>query len=581
MKTKSNLILATTFCAMVLAACNKPPRSPNFINGKHKGGGDVESDNETGGDLGGGKGTDGYMNLVCDKAETHRGVRAWRRLSNVELVNTVKDVFGASDKLDWSVLLSDIPKKDVFDTVQAKENFMESNRLKGYVKFAEGVTADISMDKIFPCKAEGAACVGKRIPDIGAAAWRRPLTAAEVASFDTLYATLIADGVKPDEAFPNLLQAMIFSPNFMYRSELGVKNAEGEYELTPYEMASALSYLLWRRPPDATLRDLATKDELKTTEAIAEQAKRLLADPKAKVAMGDFADMWLDTKKILNIAKNDMKFTDAAKASMVKEVRDFFVQTMYSATNSTFKQLLMANSTPADASAQFVYGAMPGADGQLMYQQPERRGLLGQAAFLASHTLADDPNPITRGVFVAERLLCVDFAPPPAVTIPEAQTGLSNKERFRMHSQGGCAACHRMLDPIGFALENFDVSGVFRTMDQGQPITVSQPLEIDGKETTITSPQGLGQAIAESKQGLECYARQTFRYALGRLEYSQRYVIGGKAVENNTQAKLDQCQIDTTTALLQKNGGDLKSSLVELISSPAFRTRLIGQIPKE
>lgn len=594
MKHKSKLVALMGLLSFMLLSCKKRPSTPHLNKGELAGTDNVNpdpnanTDTDTSEDadplkdeLKGGKNPDDYKNLVCENSATHRGIRAWRRLSNVELVNTVKDVFGVSDKVDWSVLLGDIPKKDAFDTVQAKENFMEGNRLKGYVKFAEGVTADIDMNRIFPCKAEAAACITKRIAELGGLAWRRPLTSEETASFEKLFSTLVLDGVTADQAFPFVVQAMILSPHFMYRSELGKANSDGEYELTPYELASALSYLIWRRPPDAVLRDLAAKGALSTTEAIAAQAKTMLADPKAKIAMGDFADMWLDSKKILNVSKGNMNFTDATKAGLAKEVRDFFVQTMYAEKDSTFKHLLTANYTPATASSQFIYKATPGPDGKTLYAQPERRGVLGQAAFLASHTLADDPNPITRGVFVAERLLCVDFAPPPAVKIPEAKTGLSNKERFRMHSsEPACAGCHVMLDPLGFALENFDVSGIFRTVDQGETIAIKQKLELDKKEVPVTSPQGLSEAIAGSKQGLECFARQTFRYTLGRMEYSKRIILGASSKHEDTvQSKLDQCQIESTTLALQKNGGDLKSAIIELVSSPAFRTRLIGQLP--
>lgn len=598
MKQKSNFLYIAGLLSLILVSCNKPPRAPDFNGSKHSGTGDSDPDSDGGGegdveddddngvkgptgkDLNG-KDSNGYTNLVCQNPETHRGIRAWRRLSNVEIVNTVKDVFGANDKLDWSVLLGDIPKKDIFDTVQAKENFMESNRLKGYVKFAENVSANIDINKLFPCKAEAAACITKRIGEVGAQAWRRPLSPEEITSFEKLFGNLLLDGITAEAAFPFVVQGMILSPNFMYRSELGKMNGDGEYELTPYEMASALSYLIWRRPPDAALRDLAAKDMLNTTEAVAALAKKMLADPKAKVAMGDFADMWLDSKKILNVSKGNKMFTDAAKAGMSKEVRDFFIHTMYSDTNSTFKHLLTSNYTTSDAASQFVYGAAPGADGKTMFAQPERRGVLGQAAFLASHTLSDDPNPITRGVFVSERFLCVDFAPPPAVKVPEAMTGLSNKERFRQHSTNpACAGCHVMLDPLGFALENFDVSGVFRTVDQGEKIDINQKLEIDKKDVAIKSPQALSEAIAGSKQGLECFVRQSFRYTLGRMEYSPRIILGASSKhDDTTQSKLDQCQIDKTTAALQKNGGDLKSAIIEMVSSPAFRTRLIGQLP--
>lgn len=580
MKSKSNII-AGLLSTWILVSCNTPPSMPHFLSKKKSGVGADNADPSPplGKDIEGGTGTDAYQKLVCDKVDTHRGIRAWRRLSNVEITNTVKDVFGVPDGTDLTSLINDIPKKDIFDTVQAKENFMEGNRLKGYVTFAETVSGAIDMAKFFPCMAEGVTCISKKIGEIGALAWRRPLTADDTALFVNLYKTLLTDGVTPAAAFPYIIQALILSPNFMYRSELGKMNAAGEFELTPWEMASALSYLIWRHPPDDRLKDLAAKGLLNTSEAIAAEATRMLADPKAKLAMADFADMWLEGKRILNTNKAKAEFTDAAKQSLSDEVKNFFVQTMFDSKNASFQQLLTAASTPGNQSTAFLYGSTATADGTIPFMQEQRRGLLGQGAYLASHSLPDAPNPITRGVFIAERLLCVDFAPPPAVKIPEQMPGLSNKERFRIHATNpACASCHIMIDPLGFAMENFDADGIFRTMDGNETIAVNTELTLDKAQVKVNSPQALSMSIANSKQGMECFVRQTFRYTLGRMEFAKREILGAPVThKDTTQSNLDQCQIDATTAAMQKAGGSLQSAFVAMVSSPAFRIRLIGQ----
>ncbi|RYZ57962.1 MAG: DUF1592 domain-containing protein [Proteobacteria bacterium] len=580
MKSRLTLI-SPLLTAWLLSSCNTPPNLPNFVKKKGKTqDGTVEPSTGIGEEIAGGTGTDGYTNLVCKQEETHRGLRAWRRLSNTEIINTVKVVFAVPEATDFTTLLNDIPKKDIFDTVQAKENFMEGNRLKGYVSFAEKVSAGTNMAKVFPCMAEGAACLTKQMPIIGAAAWRRPLTADEITLFTTLYKNLLLDGVKSEATFPYIIQALILSPNFMYRSELGKANASGEFELTSWEIASALSYLLWRNPPDDRLKELAAKDGLNTSEIIAAEANRMLADPRAKVAMGDFAEMWLESKRILNVNKPQPQFTDAAKLGLSEEVKKFFVQTMWGSKDATYKQLLTSTYTVGDQSTAFVYGSQPQSDGTLPFVQEQRRGILGQGAYLASHALPDQPNPITRGVYIAERLLCVDFAPPPAVKIPEQMAGLSNKERFRIHSSApACALCHVAIDPLGFAMENFDSAGVFRSMDAGQPIAINMEMTIDKKQVQVTSPQGLSTSIAESRQGMECFVRQTFRYTLGRMEYAQREIKGAPITfKDSNQAKLDQCQINAATDAMVKAGGSLKSAIVAMVSSPAFRIRLIGKL---
>jgi len=566
LKFNSLLILG-----LVLSSCNKPPSSSHLRL----------DDAKPSQDLAGTVSTSGYTKLMCEMPETRRGIRAWRRLSNQELINTAKDVFGVTDAVDFSSLNSDIPKIGLYDTVQSPETYMDANRIKGYETFALAVANAADMNKLFPCITAGESCISQKIPEIGAMAWRRPLTPDDIKIYVDLYKTLIADGGTPAGALPYVLEALILSPNFMYRSELGEVNANKEFELTSWEMASALSYLIWRRPPDAPLREAAQNNLLKSKDAIVAQAKRLFADPKAKDAMKDFGDMWFDGKNIVAVVKADMRFNTAAKVAMQNEVRDFVANLMTDPDKGTFDELLNASSTPGTATTSFIYGAMPGADGKIQYAQEQRRGILGQAGFLAGHAFSDTPNPITRGAFVSKRLLCADFAVVKAMEVPEAKPGLSNKERFAAHSSHpACAVCHVMIDPFGFAMENFDSNGLFRTTDADKPIVVESKFMLDGKEVSINKPQDLSKAIASSEQGLNCLARQVFRYSYGRMEFVPRMLVGGLAAnDQSVQRKLDQCELDTVTAELKANGGKLQNAMISMISSPAFRLRLQGELP--
>ncbi len=580
----------------ILNSCNAPPTAPSLKENrknpspvKDKGDGDTDGEAGTenpnsglGEDVKVGASTEDYLNLVCNKTDTRRGIRAWRRLSNVEIANTAKDVFGVTDStVDFGSLIADMPKNSAFDTVQASENFMDINRFKGYVTLAQDISKAIDYSKIFPCKSEGANCLSQKISELGLQAWRRPLTAEDTTLFTELFKNLVSDGVTTDGAFGYVIQALILSPNFMYRSELGVMNDAKEFELSSWEVASALSYLIWRHPPDAQLRELAKGDRLKTSEAITKEAKRLLADPKAKIAMGEFGNMWFDGQQISNTNKADPKFTQAAKDNLQDEVKNLFINTMFDAKNGTFQELLNSKYTPGNATSAFIYGSMPGADGKILYKEEQRRGILGQASFLASRAFTDTPNPITRGAFVAKRLLCVDFGQVPAIPIPELKVGISNKERFAVHSKfAACAPCHAMLDPFGFALENFDINGAFRSMDAGQPISIDEKFTLDGEEVDLHSAADLSKAIGESRQGLECFVRQAFRYTLGRREYAPTMLLGAApAVKDSVQSKLDSCEIEATTSELQKNGGQLQSAILSLVASPAFRLRLMGQLP--
>lgn len=569
----------TFACLLALSlatlSCSKAPGRHSPAKGESNAlPGPIKAD--VGSAIGGGKTSSEYLGLSCNDAETHRGIRAWRRLTNVELKTTVADVFGPVEGVDYSEFLSDIPKIEAYDTMVIPSNYVTINRLKSYVKFAESLAQKINIDRLFPCLKEGSSCVSASLPSLGSKAWRRPMQSDEVERLVKLFTTLQADGYSSEASIRMMIQGLVLSQAFLYRSELGDKQEDGIFLLNDWEMASAMSYTLWRRPPDATLNSLAESGSLKDPMIVRQQAERMLADPKAKEAWSSFASMWLEATKIQGMSKSAPEFTSALKQTLSSEMSNFFVDTMFNAEKKTFEQLLTASYTIGDNSSNFIYESTAAA-GKIPFLQTQRRGLLGQAGFLASHALDDAPNPITRGVFVSQRLLCVGFINPPAVKIPEAVQGLSNKERFKQHTAGSCAFCHKSIDSLGFALENFDQSGKFRTDDAGIPIVVDGSLNLDGFDVAIASADELSTAIAKSKQGLECFVRQNLRYGLGRMEHAPRTIIGLPLSDKKTvQSELDRCQITAIAGAMAAKNGDLKTAIIELVSSPAFRKRLIG-----
>jgi hypothetical protein len=519
--------------------------------------------------------TEGYTELTCGNKDTHRGIRSWRRLSNVELKNTVSAVFGVQE-IDSSSLINDISKADVFDTAMVSSNFVGTSRFKGYMTFAENLSNKVDLSKLFPCLAQGKTCMTSTLKSLGAAAWRRPLTAEESTKLDTLYDQLVTDGYKSDEAARLMVQALVLSQGFLYRSELGELQADGSFELTSWELASALSYSTIRTVPDAELKTLAAADKLRDSAELVKQATRLLADAKAKPAWKDFGAMWLESNNVLSVVKNQSAFNDNVKSKLSLEMQNFFVDTMFSSTKSTWEHLLLADYTLGDSSSSFIYGGTV-ENGKIGFAEPQRRGLLGHAGFLAAAAVADTPNPIKRGVFVLGRLLCSGFAPAPPTEVPEPKSGLSNKELFQQHSQGACAGCHKFIDDFGFAMENFDELGKYRDKDAAGAIVINGTVKIDNKDVKITSPLELSEAIAGSTQGMECFARQTFRYALGRPEYASVPIVGGvQAQDKSTVSQLDKCQIQGLTESMKESGGDLKSAILDLVANPAFRLRLAG-----
>lgn len=572
-------ITACLSSALLLSSsCLQPPSRPGKMGGgtpRSSLDDTKQKDKPIGDDIGRGKTPDDYgANLRCDAAETHRGIRSWRRLSNIEMKNTINDIFGIADA-DLSQFPLDIPKKETFDTVNVEGNYVNASRFAGYENFSKSLAEKINLAKYFPCLGEGAPCMTKELPKVLEAAWRRPATADEVKDLATLFGDLTKDGMNAETSARVVIQAIVLSHNFLYRSEFGVLQDDNSFALTDWELASALSYTLLRRPPNEELRKLAAAGELSKPNAIRPIAEMMMNSPQAKDAWKDFAAQWLDTMKISQVTKPQMEF-EAMKPKLVSEVRDFFTNVMFDAPAPTYKTLLTADYTIADPLLDPLYESKSAA-GKTPFMQVERRGILGQAGFLASHSLPDQPNPILRGVFVAERVLCIHFLPPPPVTPPKPKPGLSNKELFRQHNNDACAGCHTTIDNLGFAFENFDAMGKFRTMDAGQPIVAEGKLPIDGKEIPITSPQGMFETIGTSTQGQQCFVREAFRYGFGRTEFYYRPVAGLSETKKLTaQGELDRCQIETATAKMIEKNGDLKTAIIELVSSPAFRLRLKG-----
>lgn len=553
-----------------LSACSKPPKTPGK-SGRDNGDSKPNLPQNPDGTMS----TEGYTELTCGNKDTHRGIRSWRRLSNVELKNTVAAVFAVTD-LDSSSLINDISKSDVFDTAMVSANYVGTSRFKGYMTFAENLSNKIDLTKLFPCLSQGKSCMTTTLKTLGASAWRRPLTSDESGKLNTLYDQLITDGYKSDEAARLMVQALVLSQAFLYRSELGELQADGGYELTSWELASALSYSTIRTVPDAELKTLAASDKLKDSAELVKQATRLLNDAKAKTAWKDFGSMWLESNNVLSSVKNQAAFNDDVKSKLSLEMQNFFVDTMFSSSKSTWEQLLLADYTIGDTSSSFIYGGTV-ANGKIEFAEPQRRGLLGHAGFLAAAAVADTPNPIKRGVFVLGRLLCSGFAPAPPTEVPAPKSGLSNKELFQQHSQGACAGCHKFIDDFGFAMENFDELGKYRDKDAAGAIVISGTVKIDNKDVKITSPLELSEAIAGSSQGMECFARQTFRYTLGRPEYASVPIVGGvQAEDKTTVSQLDKCQIQGLTESMKESGGDLKAAILDLVGNPAFRLRLAG-----
>lgn len=410
-----------------------------------------------------------------------------------------------------------------------------------------------------------ASCAANFVRAFGRRAWRRPLTDDEVKRL----AAMLTGQSGLENGVRAVVRAMLSSPHFLYRSEIGEAQADGSYRLTPYELASALSYTLWGTMPDDALLDAAAKGELATAQGQEAQARRLLAHPRAREALGSFAEQWLGTDVVETVDKNAAMFpemTPELRAAMREETRRFVAHVVFDGTHR-FDELLTADYTFANDKLAALYGISgvsgPGF-GQAKYPDQQRSGVLGHGGVLATRAHSDQTSPIRRGLLVRRDLLCETFGAPPANAggVPKVDPNATTRERFAQHSADpACALCHKYIDPVGFGFERFDAVGRLRDSEGGKPVDAQgDMLDVEGQgkgtHAPFTTLRQLGQTLAASDAARQCFVKQTWRYAHGAVE-------GGDEL----------CAIDELSAQWAAKDHDVRELLIAVVLAPTFSRR--------
>lgn len=423
--------------------------------------------------------------------------------------------------------------------------------------------------RLVPCDPSGgAACAEQFVRAFGRRAFRRPLTEPEVVR----YRTVVTSAPRFEAGVRRALRAMLLSPSFVYRSELGVAAGAGRFRLTGYEVASALSYGLWSTMPDAALLDAAAAGRLDTPEGVATEARRMLDDPRARETLGLFALQWLGVESLPTLPRSVERypgFTDAVRASMLEEARRFVVGAVLDGSHR-FAELMEGPRTALDPTLAAFYGvAPPSPSGFAPYTWTDgrRAGVLGLGAVLARYAHSDQTSPIQRGVFVRSRLLCQEFPPPPANAggVPDVDPRATTRERYRQHTANpACASCHQHIDDLGFGLERFDAVGRWRDAEGSMPVDARGVLRDvegfgSGGEVAFDTVPALGRALAQSAAAEACFVRQYYRFARGFHETA-----------------LDRCAVSSVAAQVRARGGDLRELLVAVYTAPDFAARVDG-----
>jgi hypothetical protein len=376
-----------------------------------------------------------------------------------------------------------------------------------------------SRRRIFTCRparpSDELPCATGIITSLARRAYRRPATAAEIGRLMTFYRSGRGEG-SFERGIEMALRGVLANPKFLLRAESSN---------TDLDLASRLSFFLWSSLPDDELIDLAVARRLSRPAVLDRQVRRMLADPRADALVTNFAGQWLQLRNLRSAAPDKNlfpDFDDNLRQAFQRETELVVASIIHE--DRPILDLLTADYSFLNERLARHYG-IPGIKGshfrRVALTQPERHGLLGKGSILLLTSHADRTAPVVRGKWVLENLLGVP-PPPPAANVPpleEQDAGLSVRAKMESHRRSPtCAACHRIMDPIGLALENFDAIGAWRTRDGGAPIDASGQL-MDG--TAVDGPVALRRALlAKPEVFVGNLAEKLLTYALGRkIEY--------------------------------------------------------------
>jgi Protein of unknown function (DUF1592)/Protein of unknown function (DUF1588)/Protein of unknown function (DUF1585)/Protein of unknown function (DUF1595)/Protein of unknown function (DUF1587) len=514
--------------------------------------------------------------VACGGEQFCTAAAALPRLTALEYTQTVQATFGAAAATAVATGLPADGRAGPF--VSNDESIVNDDMVAQYQLVAEQVgeamvpTAATVLG--CPLTAPSASCIAAFVDRVGSSLFRGALSAEERATYVTLFTTIQARGSSTD-AVRVVVEALLQAPRFLYHVRVGAPvvattqpGPGAVVRLTGVELAERLSYFLLSGPPDQALLDAAARGELDTPERLAATARRLLADPRVDPSLGRFHTQWLgvDDLPVRSFAEQTYPGVQALRGSLFEETRAFSASVVRQG-DARLETLLTAKWTVAPAELRPFYGLLAGTGPTARLELPqERSGLLTHAGFLATHTHDASTQAVHRGKAIRELLLCQTIPPPPANIDPRinADPQLSPRQRLEAKTSAPtCTACHQLMNPGGFLLERFDVTGRSRTMvndaASGKTFAVDETGALPGSDIdgALAGAAALGSALAHSELVQACVARQWFRYAMGRHEASDA----------------DERSIGQAARVLAATGGDVRELVVALVSADAFRYR--------
>jgi len=465
-----------------------------------------------------------------------------------------------------------------FDAIGAAQLSISPTHVDQFEQFAAKIAdAAVSdpaiLKKLVPCAATGPGdieCHKKFVTSFGRLAWRRPLTDDEVALM-----TGVAHGAAIDEKVNDFnkgvyyaLTAFLQSPYFLYIVELGNDDAAdpAKRRLTDLELLSRMSFFILSRTPDPAMLDEVEKNKLDTDDKVRALAETFVKLPDAKAALeGFYAEIFRLRELATDVTKNATLFPtwSTALGESMKEETLHLLDDIVWKRNTDARELFDADYTYVDSNLAALYGVSAPATPWTKVTLPaiqRRAGFLGQASFLARQSTATRTSATRRGLFIQSVLLCNEIPPPPVgvnTVLPENDPNkpMTLKQKLEQHEKDAqCGACHKRMDPVGFALENFDAIGAFRTTDNGLPIDSTATVEGIG---SFDSAKALGAILRNDERGAVCMMKNLFRNSMGHLE-----TTGEKPA------------LDALDESFGKSEYKIQELLVDIAASPAFQ--LVG-----
>jgi len=506
-----------------------------------------------------------------------------RRLTHSQYNHTLQDLIG-----DQTHRADQFPSEDFAHgfTNQAEEQSISPLLAEAYNRAAEKAarTAFIGGDTrgLIPCKPSGLAdaeCQAQFVREFGARAFRRPLSDSEMRVYNRLFTSEATRNHNFVAGAQVVVEAMLRSPHFLFHLE---GSPDGRSEA--YRVASRLSYFLWDTMPDGELFTAAKTGELLTAGGIEKQARRLLSDERAHGAFNEFLAQWLRFDRLRSAVRDRRlfpEFSDELVNNMMEEVRQMFEHLVWD--NGNFLDFFQADYAYLSSDLARLYGLTPPAREFAQVKFPadsERGGITGSGLFLTLTSKPSETSPTERGLFIREHFLCQQVPPPPAgvntslPVITDAQP-LTNRQRLKIHlSSPTCAACHNLIDPVGFGFERFDAIGryhakqvvaIFPTLEELTANKNLKPriheLEVDPSASVrgianseFASPKQLGRILASTPNCQRCVVKRLFRYAMGRPE-----------------APGDQPLLDSAVEEFRNSKFQFQNLIIFMVKSKAFR----------